>query len=331
MTRRSFVAAGGALAAGAAPRRTTLGAASDCFPSRRGMSTIELVELAAQFGSSGTQGALTSLEADFARRVRARLDELGMFLVVSASPVQKDFSRFVQTVKMAKEAGAVALRAATGGRRYEDFNTLAERQAHVDRVLKAIREAVPVVEAARIPLGIENHKDFTLEEHVKLLRGYSSEYLGACIDTGNNISILEDPIEVVEGLAPFGVSSHLKDAVLEEYAEGFLLGDIVLGDGMMDLKRVLAALRKHRPGIYLTLEMITRDPLRIPCLTDKYWATFPEKRGIDLARTLRLVRANKPKAPLIKVSGAPPEALRRMETENVTRSLAYARESLGLV
>ena len=43
-------------------------------------------------------------------------------------------------------------------------------------------------------------------------------------------------------------------------------------------------------AVEVQLEMITRNPLEVPCLTDKYWATFPDRNGRYLADTLRLVR-----------------------------------------
>ena len=36
--------------------------------------------------------------------------------------------------------------------------------------------------------------------------------------------------------------------------------------------------------------MITRDPLKVPCLTEGYWVTFPDLPGRHLAHTLSLVR-----------------------------------------
>ena len=68
-----------------------------------------------------------------------------------------------------------------------------------------------------MPLGIENHKDWRVDEQVALLRQYDSEYLGVSLDTGNNLTVLDDPMETVEKLAPFTFSVHFKDmAALEE-------------------------------------------------------------------------------------------------------------------
>ena len=56
--------------------------------------------------------------------------------------------------------------------------------------------------------------------------------------------------------------------------DGFLLSEVPLGAGMLDLARIVTALRQANPRINLNLEMVTRDPLRIPCLKDGYYATF---------------------------------------------------------
>ncbi len=76
--------------------------------------------------------------------------------------------------------------------------------------------------------------------------------------------------------------------------------------------------------------MLTRDPLKITCLTEKYWVTFPERNGKYLARSLAMVRKNKPAKPLPRVTGLDREAQLRMETDNVAQSIAYARDQLGL-
>lgn len=335
-SRRAVLAAAGAAVsfseqatAQGAGHRTTLGTANDSVPSRRAISTLDFIGLVNEFGMGGAQVPLTTLEPAYARQVRERLEKSGLFFILNTS--FNDIERFRQNVAMAKLAGAVAIRVASGGRRYEDFSTLAERQAHVAQVHDRIRAAIPIAEAARIPIALENHKDFTVDEQVKLYKDYSSEYFGACIDTGNNLAILEDPMEVIEKLSPYAVTTHLKDATLEEYDEGFLLGDIPLGEGFLDLKQVLVLLRRYRPKLPLLLECITRNPLKIPCLTDKYWATFPERSGLLLARALRRVKANKPKWQMHLPAKPSPALLREMETKHINASIAYARGTLGLV
>jgi hypothetical protein len=77
--------------------------------------------------------------------------------------------------------------------------------------------------------------------------------------------------------------------------------------------------------------MITRDPLKVPCLTDAYWATFPERNGLYLARALRMVHEHETRGRALPiVTGLEREAQLRLEEDNVKKSLTYARERLGL-
>lgn len=94
------------------------------------------------------------------------------------------------------------------------------------------------------------------------------------------------------------------------------------------------ALRLHDPNMMFDLEMITREPLKIPVFTPKYWATFDDPRsplpGHDLAKTLDLVRKNPPRKPLPHTAGLSPEAALKLEDDNNRESLEYARKNLAL-
>ncbi len=239
---------------------------------------------------------------------------------------------FEHAVQVAKAAGATSLRVVCLlGRRYEMFDRLEDWNNAVDGFHRQIRAAVPIVEKYKMPLGIENHKDWPVDQQVALMKQYSSEYLGVCLDTGNNLSLLDDPMETVEKLAPYAFNVHFKDMAVEEYEKGFLLSEVPLGEGILDLKRIVATVRRTKPNLFFSLEMITRDPLEIPCLTDKYWATFEGRSGRYLARTLSVVRANKPRRPLPRITGLSPEDRLKLEFEMVDRSITYARDQLGMV
>jgi hypothetical protein len=115
-----------------------------------------------------------------------------------------------------------------------------------------------------------------------------------------------------------------------EYPDGFLLSEVPLGAGFLDLPKIVGLLRRAVPGVRFNLEMMTRDPLKVPCLKDKYWATFENVPGRDLARALALVRGNVPKQPLPVVTGLSTDDRLRREDDNVRACFAHAREKLGL-
>jgi hypothetical protein len=118
------------------------------------------------------------------------------------------------------------------------------------------------------------------------------------------------------------------------YDDGFLLSEMALGEGMLDLPGMVKVLQQKDPNMIFALEMITRDPLKIPVFTKKYWATFDDSYsplpGRDLARMLEIVRTTPPKTPLTKTTGlSAPDAL-KLEDEMINRSIAWARKNLSL-
>jgi sugar phosphate isomerase/epimerase len=299
---------------------------------QRILSADRLMELAHEVGAAGAHGGMTEITLDWARRTRRMKEELGMYLEIQTFLPRPDPAEFEQSVKIAKEAGATSLRVVCLlGRRYELMNSLEEWKQAVAGFHEQIAAAVPIVERYRMPLGIENHKDWRVDEQVALLERYSSEYLGVSLDTGNNLSILDDPMETIEKLAPWTFSVHFKDMQMEECETGFLLSEVPLGEGVLDLPRIVETIRRAKPDVRFSLEMIVRNPLVVPCLTDRYWATFPDVNGRDLARALSGIRSRSARPQLPRISGLDADQRLALEHQSVDRSIRYAREHLGLM
>jgi hypothetical protein len=195
---------------------------------------------------------------------------------------------------------------------------------------QSVAAALPILDRYKIPLGLENHKDWTADEMHALLEKHSSEYLGVCLDFGNNISLLDEPMYVVEKLAPYAVSTHLKNMAVEPNGDGFLLSEVLLDDGFLDVQRIVLIVQQARPKTRFSLEMITRDPLKVPCLTDNYWTSFPDRNGLYLARTLKLVQKERSPKPLPRISQLSHQEQLQLENENVVACMRYAREHLEL-
>ena len=283
-------------------------------------------------GAGGVQMNIGIRDEDYTRKLREKAQNYDMFIEGSASlPRDKSgIERFSATVQTAKQSGAAVVRIARGGRRYEQFDKAEQFRAFAERTYKSLQLAEPVVAQHRMRLAIENHKDWRINQMLDMLRCIDSEYIGVCVDTGNSFALLEDPMAVVEAYAPYSFAVHLKDMAVAEYEDGFLLADVTLGQGLLDLPRMVQILRNARPEIQFCLEMATRDPLKVPCLTEKYWATFEDVPASDLARTLRYVRANASPQSLPKVNHLPLDELVRLEEANIKKCLAFAKEHLDL-
>lgn len=294
---------------------------------------LDFLKHSHSIGAGGIQDDIGSRDEAYASQLRRYAEEHDLFIEGSTSLPRdaSDLERFESHVRTAKAAGAKVVRIAIGGRRYEQFDKAQQFKDFAHRSWKSIQLAEPVAVRHGIKLAIENHKDFRVTEMLSMLERLSSPYVGVCLDTGNSFALLEDPMEVVRAYVPWTYAVHLKDMAVCEYEDGFLLADIPLGEGLLDLPEIVRLLRQARPEIQFSVEMATRDPLKVPCLTGKYWATFEEVRGADLARTLRYVRArSKDKALLPKVSHLPIGEQVKLEEANIKTCLRYASERLNL-
>ena len=338
--------ASGARAARAGPGRYGIAFTSFAVRLQRGRDLIHgagepglpadaFVDLCRTFAADGCQldlAQLASTEPAYLDGLRRRLTEGGLFveLSVSASALEDD-QRFAAAADVARRLGATRLRVALlNGRRYQDFRSLAAWQEFADHWRRTLPRLKPLLDRHRLAVGLENHKDWRADELVELIQSVDSPFLGVCIDFGNNLSLLEDPLETVTKLAPYAVTTHLKDMAVRPYDRGFQMSEVPLGTGLCPLARMIEVIRGARPETPFVLEMITRDPLDIPCLDDVYWATYPKRDDALLERFRAGVLTKASAQALPRVSGSSLAAMIAAEDENVRLSTAFARQSLHL-
>jgi sugar phosphate isomerase/epimerase len=326
MNRRHFLTSAALVAA------RSLLAASGAEKSRLGICTFschqrwkltqptnaaDFYHYASELGAEGVQSPLRGCEP---KTIRDLVEQTGGYYEgeLRLPKTESDLAAFEAEVRQTREAGASVARAVfTNGRRYEAFPTLEAFRAFHEQAQQTLALIEPTLKKHRLKLAIENHKDHTTEELVGMMKVISSEWIGVLVDTGNNLALLEEPHAVIEALAPFALSAHLKDMAVQTSDDGFLLSEVPLGTGMLYLPRMITTLRKVNPGIVINLEMATRDPLRIPCLTDGYFTTFPERKATHLDAAMKLMKANPPKQPPPTVSGkATAQVLAEEETNN---------------
>jgi sugar phosphate isomerase/epimerase len=299
--------------------------------------TLSFLDYASSLGAAGVQTLLRPNDEQTAVALRERVEKSGAYYEgeILLPKDEADLARFESDLRRVRATGATIARcAALGSRRYETFKTQSEFDAFRSRTESSLASVEPLLRKTGIRLAIENHKDWLVAEQIELLRRFSSEWVGVCLDTGNNIALLEDPTFVVDSLAPLALTVHLKDMAVMECEEGFLLSEVPLGTGFLDLSRLVNTLRRAKPGIVFNLEMITRDPLKIPCLMVSYWATFGGRETAESAATLgsalRLVKQHPPKSPLPKVTGKTLSEQLAFEEENNRNSISFARANLRL-
>lgn len=292
------------------------------WKAKRFHDALTFLEYAHGLGAGGVQVNIGPRDEAYARALRERCEQWQMYLESQASLPSDEAQRerFTAEVRSAAAAGATIMRTAMlSGRRYETFNSAADFDAFARKSWTALTLAEPIAKKHRVRIAVENHKDWLIPELLDVMKRISSEHVGICVDTGNSIALLEDPIGVIEAYAPFAATTHLKDMGVGASDDGFLLSEVPLGVGFLDLSRIIQILERANPKIQWNLEMITRDPLQVPCLAPKYWTTLAAMPAQQLAQAVGQVRQKQ--GPLPRVSHlSEPEKL-KAEDDNVRQSL----------
>ena len=318
------------------PMLKNMGGEPPGFGHRSRAGGFNILEHCHGLGLGAVRMNLPSTDPEAVRQLRKKLDSYGMRVIISLAPPKEAgaLPQYEAGVRAVSELGAVTTHASFTARRYEEFDTFEAFKASFERHQRSVELAEPVLRKYKVKLAIENHKGWRAAEHAAWIKRVGSEWVGACYDFGNNMALCEDPAETLRLLAPVTIYVSFKDMAVAPYDEGFLLSEMALGEGMLDIPGMVKVLQQKDPNMIFALEMITRDPLKIPVLTKKYWATFDDTYsplpGRDLARILDIVRTTPPKTPLTKTTGLSPAEGLKLEDDLINRSIAYARKNLSL-
>jgi sugar phosphate isomerase/epimerase len=194
-------------------------------------------------------------------RLRAELDQLGFERVWAwghpsglRSGNDPDAAKdLVRHIGVAKSIGAGVMRICCGGRRTRP----ASWDEHKSKLLPMLREVVGPAEDHGIVLAIENHIDFFADELVEIITAIDSPNLGVCLDTANNLRMIEDPMVAIAKLAPFARASHVKDVTAKRGnpREFSFWPSVPLGNGLIDIPEAFRLLREAGYDGLLALEI----------------------------------------------------------------------------
>jgi 3-oxoisoapionate decarboxylase len=207
----------------------------------------------------------TSPEA--AVQLRAGLGEFGLECVwawghpsgLCSGNAPEKVADLMRHTEFAAEIGAKVMRICCGGRRTRP----SDWSAHKAKLLPLLKEAVAHARAFEVTLAIENHIDFLADELVELIETIDSPCLGICLDTANNLRILEDPAVSITKLAPYARTTHIKDVVASGKGnprDFTFWPSVPVGKGIIDMRHAFNELRKHGYNGLLALEIDYLDP-----------------------------------------------------------------------
>jgi 3-oxoisoapionate decarboxylase len=131
--------------------------------------------------------------------------------------------------------------------------------AYLPQATAWLREVLPAFEDANVCLALENYERYTSRELARLVQEIDSPCLGVCLDTVNSLGAMETPQAVVDELAPFVRSLHVKDFRIErvESRMGYSVTGCPVGDGMLNVDWLLAQLRAAGSAPNMIIELWT--------------------------------------------------------------------------
>lgn len=339
MTRRTLIASAAAAGMMAAPKVLKyMGTAGPGLGARiRSMGKQwDIVEYAHEKGLGAAHTTLPAdLDAAAVKKLRNQIERYDMRLTVGLRTPRgdADLTKYEAAVKAASEMDGrvVCVHDPFSGRRYEQFKSAAEFHVFDAQCKAAVRRAEPILRKYKMPLAIENHKGWRSGELAEWVKSTGSEYVGVCLDLVNNVSLIETPQQTIDTLAPYTIFVSFKDIGVDFYSDGILLSEVAFGDGLLDLPGIVARFQKKDPKMLFQLEMLTRDPLKVPVFTEQYWNIYDEKSPApsrDLAMLVGWIRNHPPKVPLPKTSGLTPAEVLALEDKLNQQCIDWARANL---
>ncbi|HEX2035943.1 MAG TPA: sugar phosphate isomerase/epimerase [Chloroflexota bacterium] len=331
----------------------------DTFSVRfQGWDAFQTLEYAARVGLDvvqfSTRENLDSHDPGYLDEVKAHAGRLGLQLEVGMGSIDRHAASFRPELGTGAEQLADMCRAAArlGSPVVRCFLGMqSDRQGavpfseHVAECERTLQEVAPLARELGLKIAIENHGfgDFLAHELKALIERAGPDYAAVTLDTGNPAYAAEDPHYSAEVLAPYVATTHFRDTAIWEDERGAVAQWTILGQGTVDLRAVLAVLQRVCPHVAVDLETITGGaPRLIPYLDpdSEFWKLYPDMPARSLARYVALARkgTRAGAGPLEQLTGQPgpgtapeqAERLRAQQLEHFERSVAYARDVLGL-
>ena len=278
---------------------------------------------------------------DYLRDLRKLAADKGLEIQLgswSICPTSKSFKKDWGTaeehlalgIRMAKALGSPVFRVVLGNA--EDRKSPGGIEARMADTVKVLKSQRSKAIDAGVKIAMENHAgDMHSTELVRLIEEAGKEYVGANLDSGNACWTLEDPLQSLENLGPYAVTTSLRDSAIWEYEDGARVQWTAMGDGQMDLKTYFKRFAELCPRVPVHIETISGFARPFPYLKDDFWKPYASMPARDFAKFVALAKKGKPFTTVKN-----PEGKDRGETEQLSqkaeieRSIKYCQQVLGL-
>jgi sugar phosphate isomerase/epimerase len=218
--------------------------------------------------------------------------------------------------------GSPVLRVVLGSA--DDRKTPGGIEARIEDTVKVCKALKNEAVDSGVKIAVENHAgDMMSWELVQLIEAAGKDFVGANIDPGNAAWTLEDPVENLKTLAPYVLTSSMRDSAIWESANGITVQWTAMGEGNVDLKSYFQHFGEHCPNAPVHIETISGFAREFPIYKDEFWGPYQKARAKDLAKFMALAKKGK---------AIPPGKAndREYQKGELERSIKYCKETLGL-
>jgi sugar phosphate isomerase/epimerase len=277
----------------------------------------------------------------YLKTLRAKAESFGIAIQVgtgSVCPTSKAFqqkhgsaeAQLALTIRVAKALGSKVARCYLGT--VEDRKADGGIESHFKPMIRVCRSVRAQAMDAGVKIGIENHAgDMQAWELVSLIEEAGREFVGATMDSGNAAWTLEDPLQNLETLGPYTVTTGLRDSMIWETPDGVVVQWTAIGDGLIDFKAYLKRFALLCPGVPVQLEIISGFPRSYACFREDFWKIYPKVKAGDFMKFLAIAKRGHPLSPFKPAAGKDPKlAEQEYQKAELEKSFRYCKEVLGL-
>jgi sugar phosphate isomerase/epimerase len=342
MNRRTFLTSSAStVLAGAASAAQGLRLGCDLFSLRsQGWTPFEHLDYCAKLGVKVVHFSeirfIGSLEPENLKKVRAHAGKLGIEVEIgmrSICPTSKMFDasqgtaeqQITRMIEAATTVGSPIVRVVLGS--MADRTGPTPIEGHIESMVKVLRAVRTRVLDAGLKIAIENHAgDMQARELKTLIEGAGKDFVGVCLDSGNPLWALEDPHLTLDTLAPYVLTSHIRDSAVWRTPEGAAVAWVRMGEGNVGISDYVRKYAARCPGRAISLEVIVTGPRNFPFHDPKFWDAYRHMPAWEFARFLAIADKGTPRTAPPKVSK---EGAIERERQDLEASMAYVKQLLA--
>lgn len=214
--------------------------AHDVFKPSKKINFFDFLDKCKEMGLDGVQidaMHLESFEDSYLNKIIDRCNEYGFYIEYGTTGVKENHLN--EQLEIAKKFGSSILRTYIG---FDPSDKNVNPEIEIKEAIRVLNIVKVKAKEYNIKIAIENHCDLKTDELISLIQSVNSPFVGVCVDLGNFMIHLENPVDSVKKLAPYIVNTHLKDYNSKMENWGFQTFGVTFGEGKIDLKAILKIL-----------------------------------------------------------------------------------------